>query len=67
MVEVNPRLAGGMIPRLVEEATGVDLIALLVARVAGDRPAPVATRARARLDPLPGRRRRPGGWPASTA
>ncbi len=47
VVEVNPRLAGGMIPRLVEEATGVDLIALLVARVAGDRPAPVATRARA--------------------
>jgi biotin carboxylase len=35
IVEVNPRLAGGMIPRLVQEATGVDLIALTVARAAG--------------------------------
>jgi S-sulfo-L-cysteine synthase (3-phospho-L-serine-dependent) len=47
VVEVNPRLAGGMIPRLVEEATGIDLIALLVARVAGQRPVPVPSRARA--------------------
>jgi len=45
VVEVNPRLAGGMIPRMVEEATGIDLIALLVARVAGGRPVPVPTRA----------------------
>jgi biotin carboxylase len=35
LVEVNPRLAGGMIPRLVQEATGIDLIALTVARAAG--------------------------------
>ena len=44
VVEVNPRLAGGMIPRLVEEATGIDLIALLVARVAGQRPVPATSR-----------------------
>jgi S-sulfo-L-cysteine synthase (3-phospho-L-serine-dependent) len=47
VVEVNPRLAGGMIPRLVEEAIGVDLIALLVARVAGARPVPAPSRAAA--------------------
>ncbi|HEY0639717.1 MAG TPA: ATP-grasp domain-containing protein [Pseudonocardiaceae bacterium] len=35
VVEVNPRLAGGMIPRLVDEAIGVDLIAAAVARAAG--------------------------------
>jgi biotin carboxylase len=35
IVEVNPRLAGGMIPRMIEEATGVDLIAEVVARAAG--------------------------------
>jgi S-sulfo-L-cysteine synthase (3-phospho-L-serine-dependent) len=35
VVEVNPRLAGGMIPRLVEEATGLDLVARQVARAAG--------------------------------
>ncbi|MEO6702606.1 MAG: ATP-grasp domain-containing protein, partial [Jatrophihabitantaceae bacterium] len=35
IVEVNPRLAGGMIPRLVLEATGIDLIELTVARAAG--------------------------------
>ena len=46
VVEVNPRLAGGLIPRLVEEATGIDLIALLVARVAGARPVPAPTRYR---------------------
>jgi argininosuccinate lyase len=45
VVEVNPRLAGGMIPRVVEEATGIDLIALLVARTAGQRPVPAPTRA----------------------
>ncbi|MFL6130020.1 MAG: ATP-grasp domain-containing protein [Mycobacteriales bacterium] len=45
VVEVNPRLAGGMIPRMVQEATGIDLIALLVARVAGARPEPLPTRA----------------------
>lgn len=40
VVEVNPRLAGGMIPRLVQEATGIDLIELTVARAAG-RPTPI--------------------------
>jgi biotin carboxylase len=34
-----------MIPRMVEEATGIDLIELLVARVAGGRPVPAPTRA----------------------
>jgi len=35
VVEVNPRLAGGMIPRVVQAAIGVDLIRHCVARVAG--------------------------------
>ncbi|MEO6501517.1 MAG: ATP-grasp domain-containing protein [Jatrophihabitantaceae bacterium] len=35
IVEVNPRLAGGMIPRIVELACGVDLIRHTVARAAG--------------------------------
>ncbi len=35
IVEVNPRLAGGMIPRIVQEATGIDLVRLVVARAAG--------------------------------
>lgn len=35
IVEVNPRLAGGMIPRVVEEATGIDLVHHTIARVAG--------------------------------
>jgi S-sulfo-L-cysteine synthase (3-phospho-L-serine-dependent) len=35
IVEVNPRLAGGMIPRLVEEALGIDLIEHVVAAAAG--------------------------------
>lgn len=35
VVEVNPRLAGGMIPQAVRAATGQDLIAELVARTAG--------------------------------
>ena len=38
VIEVNPRLAGGMIPTLVRLATGVDLVAATVARAAG-RPA----------------------------
>ena len=41
IIEVNPRLAGGMIPRLVLEATGIDLIELTVCRAAG---MPVAIR-----------------------
>lgn len=35
VVEVNPRLAGGMIPRMVEEATGIDLVARQIARAVG--------------------------------
>ena len=35
VVEVNPRLAGGMIPRMVEEATGLDLVSRQVARALG--------------------------------
>jgi argininosuccinate lyase len=35
VVEVNPRLAGGMIPQAILAATGQDLIAELVARTAG--------------------------------
>jgi biotin carboxylase len=46
VVEVNPRLAGGMIPRAVQEATGVDMIFHVVAAAAG-RPEP--------LRPRPGR------------
>ena len=46
VIEVNPRLAGGMIPRMVQEATGVDLIAQTVARVTGSHPALAPTRAR---------------------
>jgi biotin carboxylase len=46
VVEVNPRLAGGMIPRLVELATGHDLIAAVISSATG-RPlgrTPAATR-----------------------
>ncbi|GIG56163.1 argininosuccinate lyase [Longispora fulva] len=46
VVEVNPRLAGGMIPRVVQESCGVDMIAQVVARVAGRRPDPAPSRAR---------------------
>ncbi|HEU5270676.1 MAG TPA: ATP-grasp domain-containing protein, partial [Jatrophihabitans sp.] len=35
VIEVNPRLAGGMIPDLVRLATGVDLITATVANAAG--------------------------------
>ncbi|MGW7418887.1 ATP-grasp domain-containing protein [Streptomyces sp. NPDC054813] len=41
LIEVNPRLAGGWIPRLVREATGTDLILGTVAAYSG-RPVPVA-------------------------
>jgi argininosuccinate lyase len=40
VVEVNPRLAGGMIPQAIRAATGQDLIAELVARTAGRDPIP---------------------------
>jgi len=39
IVEVNPRLAGGMIPRMVAEALGIDMIFHVVAEAAG-RPVP---------------------------
>ncbi|TDP94064.1 ATP-grasp domain-containing protein [Labedaea rhizosphaerae] len=40
IIEVNPRLAGGMIPRVIEAATGIDVIAHVVAIAAGlPRPA----------------------------
>src|SRR5204863_456317 len=32
---VKPRLAGGMIPRIVEESCGIDMIGLVVANAAG--------------------------------
>jgi biotin carboxylase len=35
VIEVNPRLAGGMIPVAIRAATGADLVAELVARTAG--------------------------------
>lgn len=47
IVEVNPRLAGGMIPRMVLEATGVDLIWHAVARATGRAEPPRPTRSRA--------------------
>jgi S-sulfo-L-cysteine synthase (3-phospho-L-serine-dependent) len=43
VVEVNPRLAGGMIPRAVQEATGIDMIYHVVAAAAG-RPEPLRPR-----------------------
>ncbi|MEO3876743.1 ATP-grasp domain-containing protein [Nonomuraea sp. B12E4] len=48
IIEVNPRLAGGWIPRLVHQATGVDLIQETVRAFAGlpprpPRPAPAAS------------------------
>lgn len=47
IVEVNPRLAGGMIPRMVEAATGIDLIGHAVARAAGRDEPVLPTRAAA--------------------
>ncbi|MEU8756910.1 ATP-grasp domain-containing protein [Streptomyces chartreusis] len=38
VVEVNPRLAGGMIPQAIRAATGQDLIAELIAATAGRNP-----------------------------
>ncbi len=35
IIEVNPRLAGGHIPRLIELSTGLDLIGATVARASG--------------------------------
>ena len=41
LMEVNPRLAGGMIPALVRLATGVDLVDAVVARATGHATTPV--------------------------
>lgn len=38
VVEVNPRLAGGMIPRLVQEAHGIDLVQCVVGQAVGRPP-----------------------------
>jgi argininosuccinate lyase len=43
VVEVNARLAGGMIPELVRRARGIDLVAAQVAVAAGRRPELAAT------------------------
>ena len=47
IVEVNPRLAGGMIPRMVQEACGIDMIFHVVAEAAGRSVTPRSTRAQA--------------------
>ncbi len=47
IVEVNPRLAGGMIPRMVQESTGIDMIFFQVARAAGRARVPVPSHHRA--------------------
>jgi S-sulfo-L-cysteine synthase (3-phospho-L-serine-dependent) len=39
VIEVNPRLAGGMIPALVRLGSGTDLVACAVGRAVGDTPA----------------------------
>lgn len=44
VIEVNPRLAGGMIPQAILAATGQDLIAELVARTVGRDPVRRPTR-----------------------
>jgi biotin carboxylase len=38
VIEVNPRLAGGLIPILVERARGIDLIHATLRRVVGEQP-----------------------------
>jgi S-sulfo-L-cysteine synthase (3-phospho-L-serine-dependent) len=42
VIEVNPRLAGGMIPVAVRAATGVDLVDAVIARAAGQPRPPAA-------------------------
>jgi S-sulfo-L-cysteine synthase (3-phospho-L-serine-dependent) len=44
VIEINPRLAGGMIPELVRHATGLDLLALLLAQLLGEPIDPRPTR-----------------------
>jgi|HubBroStandDraft_3_1064219.scaffolds.fasta_scaffold00815_7 biotin carboxylase len=45
VVEINPRLAGGMIPELVRLATGVDLLAAFLSQLAGEEPVLAPSRA----------------------
>jgi biotin carboxylase len=47
LIEVNPRLAGGMITTVVAEATGVDLVDCCVALACGQPPELTPTRSRA--------------------
>ncbi|MBT2454426.1 ATP-grasp domain-containing protein [Streptomyces sp. ISL-86] len=52
VIEVNPRLAGGMIPVAVRAATGVDLVDAVIARAAGQPaavPGPAAGHAAVRF------------------
>ncbi|MFJ8630140.1 ATP-grasp domain-containing protein [Streptomyces sp. NPDC093568] len=44
VIEVNPRLAGGMIPVAVRAATGTDLVDAMIARAAGQGTEPPGTR-----------------------
>lgn len=44
VIEINPRLAGGMIPELVRHAAGLDLLALLLAQLLGEPVDPRPTR-----------------------
>jgi len=44
IIEINPRLAGGMIPELVRWATGIDLLGAILAMARGERPRLEATR-----------------------
>jgi argininosuccinate lyase len=46
VMEINPRLAGGFIPRVVEQALGIDLIGETVAAVSGGTPCLTPTRNR---------------------
>jgi biotin carboxylase len=46
IVEINPRLAGGMIPELVRLATGIDLLDAYLRALAGQTPSVAPTRER---------------------
>ncbi|MFB9363931.1 ATP-grasp domain-containing protein, partial [Actinoplanes nipponensis] len=55
VIEVNPRLAGGMIPAAVRAATGLDLVDAVIARASGGAPraaAPAAGHAAIRFQLL---------------
>lgn len=72
VVEVNPRLAGGMIPRLVQEAEGIDLVQCVVAHSVGQAPVLEPARHRAAsirffVPPAEGLLTRYGGISAASA